>query len=86
MDYQEAIWKDKSVVVTGIISRSGAMHRYLCRYVGHTGHVVGTAKNNMLLVEFEKRRGIEACRSIPAGCVTLISDIKQAGVRHAYNH
>ena len=85
MDYQEAIWKDKSVVVTGIISRSGAMHRYLCRYVGHTGHVVGTAKNNMLLVEFEKRRGIEARRSIPAGCVTLSSNIKHAGVRHAYN-
>jgi hypothetical protein len=85
MDYQEAVWKDKSVVVTGIVSRSGAMHRYLCRYVGRTGYVIGTAKNNMLLVEFAKYRGMETCRAIPAGCVTLSSSIKHAGVRHAYN-
>ena len=82
MTYQETIWKDKIVMVTSIISSSGKMHRYLCKYVGRSGFVIGEAKNNMLLIEFagrnRARQRIFEHRSIPAGCVTLYTEIKRA--------
>jgi len=83
MTYQETIWKNQIVIVSGIISRSGKMHRDLRKFVGRNGVVIGEAKNNMLLIEFstrnKDRERIRFLRSIPAGCVTPYVDIKRAG-------
>lgn len=64
MTYQEALWKDKMVWVVSLMSKSGKMHRYVRKYVGRGGKVVGEAKNNMLLIQFKNHK-----RAIPAGCV-----------------
>ncbi len=64
MTYQEALWKDKYVCVVSLMSKSGKMHRYVRRYVGRGGKVMGEAKNNMLLIQFRNHT-----RAIPAGCV-----------------
>lgn len=84
MTYQETIWKDHIVMVTGIISRSGKYHRYVRSLVGRGGQVVGEAKNNMLLIEFSgrnKKRGrFKFRRAVPAGCVTLYTELKHAGM------
>ncbi len=64
MTYQEALWKNKYVWVVGLMSRSGKMHRYVRKYVGRGGFVLGEAKNNMLLIQFKNHT-----RAIPAGCV-----------------
>ena len=90
MTYQETIWKDKYVMVTGIISRSGKMHRYVRKLVGRGGFVIGESKNNMLLVEFSRRnkdrqRVGSLVRAIPAGCLTLYTEIKRAGATCAVN-
>jgi hypothetical protein len=74
MDYQECLWKGKIVWVVSIMSKNKVIHRYLKKYVGHGGFVLGTAKNNMLLIEFAHRdfqtgRKIRQTRCIPASCV-----------------
>lgn len=71
MTYQEAIWKGKYVWITGILSKSGRIHRAYRKYVGKGGMVVGEAKNGMLLVQFSKHT-----RAIPAGCVTEYGTVK----------
>ena len=75
MTHQEVIWKGKYVWVTGIMSKSGKAHRYVARFVGRGGIVEGQSKNGMLLVRFT-RRNSEMVRSIPAGCLTLYTEIK----------
>lgn len=64
MTYQEVLWKDKYVWVVSLMSRSGKMHRYVRKYVGRGGQVIGESKNNMLLIQFKNHT-----RAIPAGCV-----------------
>jgi len=64
MTYQEALWKNKRVWVVSIMSKSGRMHRYVRKYIGRSGMVLGEAKNNMLLIQFRNHT-----RCIPAGCV-----------------
>lgn len=83
MTYQETIWVGKIVVVTGIISRSGKCHHTMIPLAGHSGQVIGEAKNNMLLIEFvgsnkEKQR-IFYRRAVPAGCVTSCTELKKDG-------
>lgn len=75
MTYQDCIWKDKIVWVVSIMSKNKRIHRYLKNYVGRGGFVVGTAKNNMLLVEF-CRGNISHFRSIPASCVVEYGTVK----------
>lgn len=70
MTYQEALWKDRLVWVTGIVSKSGNAHRYVAKYVGRGGFVEGQAKNGMLLIRFQTHS-----RSIPAGCVTGYTEV-----------
>jgi hypothetical protein len=74
MTYQEVLWKGKQVWVVGILSKSGKLHRYLRKYVGRDGVVLGESKNGMLLVQFGKRT-----RCIPAGCLALYSEVYTAG-------
>ena len=74
MTYQEVLWQGKLVWVTGIVSRSGKCHRYVRKFVGRGGVVKGEAKNGMLLIEFGRNKR----RAIPAGCVTLYSEVKWA--------
>lgn len=80
MTYQECIYKGKKVMITGIISRSGKLHSHVTRYVGSICRVLGDAKNGMLLLHVPIGRFHPTFRkiSVPAGCVTLISEIKQA--------
>lgn len=60
------------VWVTGILSNSGVMHRYVIPYVGRGGRVMGEAKNGMLLIQF----GNKHLRAIPAGCVRIYGTVK----------
>jgi hypothetical protein len=83
MTYQEVLWKDKYVWVVSLMSKSGKMHRYVRKYVGRGGKVVGEAKNGMLLIEFKNHT-----RCIPAGCVVeygvqQITNRKQGGHKDA---
>lgn len=72
MTYQEVLWKGKHVWVVGILSKSGKVHRYLRKYVGRSGFVLGESKNNMLLVQF----GRHQTRCIPAGCLAVYGEIR----------
>ena len=72
MTPQEIKWKDKTVVVTGIKSNNGVLHRYVARYIGRSGIVERKAKNGMLLVYFKNSKNAKH-RAIPAGCLTLHS-------------
>ena len=74
MTYQEVLWQGKVVWVTGILSKSGRLHRVYRKYVGLGGHVVGEAKNGMLLIEFGNHK-----RAIPAGCVAECVTVRNAG-------
>lgn len=74
MTYQEVIWKNKFVRVTGIVSKSGKEHPNLSHLVGRGGKVEGEAKNNMLLVRFSPTTLL----CIPAGCLTLNSELRHA--------
>lgn len=76
--YQECLYKDKAVYVTGIVSKSGKIHRYVRKFVGRSAWVNGEAKNGMLLLEFKNGYGRHV-RSIPAGCVTLVTEARYAG-------
>lgn len=69
MTYQESIWQGKTVLVIGILSKSGKLHMKLKHYVGRTGIVNKEAKNGMLLIEFKTH-----FRSIPAGCIIEAND------------
>ena len=72
MTYQEVLWQDKLVWVTGIVSKSGKCHRYVRKYVGRGGVVLREAKNGMLQVQFKRNQ----VRNIPAGCLTLYTEAK----------
>lgn len=74
MTYQEVLWQGKLIWVTGVVSRGGRAHRYVRKFVGRGGVVEREAKNGMLLVRFGKN----TYRAIPAGCVTLYSEVKWA--------
>jgi hypothetical protein len=76
MTYQEAIWKGKYVWITGILSKSGRLHRTYRKYVGRGGMVLGEAKNGMLLIQFKGHT-----RAIPAGCVTEYGTVKSVKTR-----
>ena len=73
MDYQECVWKDKTVQVYSIISKNMVIHADLHVLFERVGAVVRTAKNGMLLVAFhhKNRRGSTSVivRSIPASCL-----------------
>ena len=69
MTYQEALWQGKYVWIVSLMSKSGKMHRYVRKYVGRGGLVLGEAKNGMLLIQFKNHHGIARTRCIPAGCV-----------------
>lgn len=73
MDYQECVWKDKTVQVYSIISKNMVIHADLHALFDRVGRVVRTAKNGMLLVAFhhKNRRGSASVitRSIPASCL-----------------
>lgn len=73
MTYQEVLLQGKVVLVTGMVSRSGKCHKYVKKYVGRQGCVIGEAKNGMLLVAFGNRS-----RAIPAGCVTRDDEVTWA--------
>lgn len=77
MTYQEAIWKGRYVWVTGILSKSGKLHRDYRKYVGRGGMVLGESKNNMLLVQFKNHT-----RAIPAGCLAEYGTVKNAGFKN----
>lgn len=74
MTYQEVLWQGKFVWITGIKSKSGKLHRYVREFVGRGGVVVREAKNGMLLVQLKPN----LLRSIPAGCLTLYTEVKTA--------
>jgi len=71
MTYQEVLWQGKLVWVTGILSRSGRLHRALKPYVGRGGVVLRESKNGQLLVQF----GLQT-RCVPAGCVAEYGTVK----------
>ena len=71
MTYQEILWENKRVRVTGIRSRNGPHHVNADRYFGRCGTVIREAKNGWLLVAFDVKPG-EALVSIPARCLTAI--------------
>ncbi len=75
MTYLECIWKDKIVIVTGILSNRGIIHPYVRQFVGRSGVVVGESKNNQLLIRFEIRGRIRY-RSIPPGCVSQLDQVR----------
>ena len=70
MTPQEIIWKSKTVLIVGIVSKSGKIHYNLRKYVGRFGSVEREAKNGMLLVRFRSGH----TRSIPAGCLKAIDE------------
>jgi hypothetical protein len=74
MTYQEVLWQGKYVWIVSIMSKSGKMHRYVRKYVGRGGMVLGESKNNMLLIQFKNHT-----RCIPAGCVVDYS-VPKSGV------
>ncbi len=81
MTYQETIWQGRYVCVVSILSKSGKIHRYVRKYVGRGGKVLGEAKNGMLLIEFKNHHGCTHTRCIPAGCVVDYS-VPKAGDSH----
>ena len=79
MTYQEALWQGKYVWIVSLMSKSGKMHRYVRKYVGRGGLVLGEAKNGMLLIQFKNHHGIAHTRCIPAGCV-VDYDVPKSGL------
>lgn len=79
MTYQEVIWKDKIVWVVSMLSKNNRIHRYLRKYVGEGGVVLGEAKNGMLLVEFGGT--VRHARCIPSSCVVEYSKAKNVNVK-----
>ena len=77
MTFQEVLWQGKIVWVTGILSKSGKIHRKYIDWVGRGGVVIGEAKNGMLLIRFTRSKGCEKF-AIPAGCVSEYTAIKHA--------
>lgn len=75
MTPQEIKFEGKFVWVTGILSKSGKMHRFVKDYIGRGGMVLGEAKNGMMLVQFKRKH----VRAIPAGCLTLYHAAQNAG-------
>jgi hypothetical protein len=70
MTHQEVLWQGRCVIVASLCSKSGKLHRYVKRYIGLEGFVLGQAKNGMLLIQFSDKFGErEFIRAIPAGCV-----------------
>ena len=81
MTHQETIWQGRYIWVVSIMSKSGKIHRYVRKYVGRSGEVLGEAKNGMLLIQFKNQHGAEHIRSIPAGCV-VDYNVPKAGDSH----
>lgn len=87
MTFQEVLWQNTYVVVTGLLSKSGKYHRYVKPFVGRGGWVSREAKNGMLLVGFSQlvynKDGKLVAklekRAIPAGCLTKAVDLRLAG-------
>lgn len=67
------------ITVTSIIANSGRAHPYVRKWMNRTGTVLGSSKNNMLLVQFRSNKGGSVTRSIPAGCVTPSQSLTYAG-------
>ena len=80
MTPQEIKWKDKIVLVTGIKSNNGVLHGHVARYIGQCGTVKREAKNGMLLVYFKNSKNAKH-RAIPAGCLTLYTGARIAGLK-----
>lgn len=78
MTYQETIWKGKVIWVVSMMSKNMRMHRYLRKYVGTGGYVMGEAKNGMLLVEFGQRSK-RHLRCVPSSCVVEYGKVKNVG-------
>lgn len=81
MTYQETLWQGKYVWIVSLMSKSGKMHRYVRKYVGRAGLVIGEAKNGMLLIRFKNSYGSTHTRAIPAGCVVDDGSVSESGVR-----
>lgn len=73
MTYQEALWTGKYVWVTGILSKSKKMHRWVIPYIGRSGLVLGESKCGRLLVAFGGR--YREIRAMPAGCVSVYGTV-----------
>ena len=56
-------------MVVSMMSKSGKVHTYVKRFVGHQGIVLGEAKNGMLLIRFAVSNVLREHVAIPAGCV-----------------
>ena len=74
---QEFEWGGKTVMVTGIKSNRGVIHKQYARFVGFEGVVKREAKNGMLIVRFHSTRNGKPYRgnpdwAIPAGGLTVI--------------
>lgn len=79
-DPQFKFWKDKLVTVVSMTSNSGRAHRFVRKWVGRSGTVIGISVNNMLLIEFATRgETSKPIRSIPAGCVIENEKLQWAG-------
>lgn len=75
MTYQEVLWKDKIVWVVSMMSKNKRIHRYLRKYVGQCGQVIGEAKNGMLLIDFS-HGGYRHTRCVPSSCVIPYTEAK----------
>lgn len=78
MTYQECSWKDKTIMVVSMMSKSGKVHTYVKRFVGRQGYVLGEAKNGMLLIRFQMSKYFRKTISIPAGCVIEWTEVQFA--------
>lgn len=75
MTHLEVLYKDRVVLVTSLFAKSGKAHRYVCRYLGRYGYVIGESKGGQLLVRFPNGRHV---RAFPPGCVSIVTDIHWA--------
>lgn len=80
MTYQETIWKDKIVWVVSMLSKNNRIHRYLRKYVGQGGYVLGEAKDGMLRIEFGSARRRHV-RCVPSSCIVEYGKAKNVNVK-----
>lgn len=73
MTFQEVIYKDKILLVHGMMSFGGKVHPHVRKFVGKTGVCLGEAKNGMLLIKFPQKNS--PVRAIPTGCCTILDNV-----------
>jgi hypothetical protein len=73
--HNAAAYKDRAVLVTGMLSTTNRVHFRLRRYVGRSAWLVGVSKNNQALLEFKTGYHTQLY-AVPWNCIALRAKVK----------